>query len=34
MVKPGAALDPLLRRPFSIFEILRERDDRSSGSAC
>jgi len=27
MVKPGDALDPLLRRPFSIFEILR-----SSGS--
>ena len=27
MVKPGAALDPLLRRPFSIFEILRQRDD-------
>lgn len=26
MVKPGAGFDPLLRRPFSIFEILR--DDR------
>ena len=25
MVKPTAGLDPLLRRPFSIFEILRER---------
>lgn len=24
MVKPGSALDPLLRRPFSIFEILRD----------
>jgi dihydroorotate dehydrogenase electron transfer subunit len=24
MVKPGRGLDPLLRRPFSIFEILRE----------
>ncbi len=23
MVKPGTAIDPLLRRPFSIFEILR-----------
>jgi dihydroorotate dehydrogenase electron transfer subunit len=23
MVKPGASLDPLLRRPFSVFEILR-----------
>ena len=34
MIKPGAGLDPLLRRPFSIFEILRERDDRSSASAC
>jgi dihydroorotate dehydrogenase electron transfer subunit len=24
MVKPGRSLDPLLRRPFSVFEILRE----------
>jgi len=24
MVKPGRGLDPLLRRPFSVFEILRE----------
>ena len=24
MIKPGAARDPLLRRPFSIFEILRD----------
>src|SRR5690349_16874773 len=24
MVKPGRAHDPLLRRPFSVFEILRE----------
>jgi dihydroorotate dehydrogenase electron transfer subunit len=24
MVKPGAGLDPLLRRPFSVFEILRD----------
>jgi dihydroorotate dehydrogenase electron transfer subunit len=27
MVKPGEALDPLLRRPFSIFEILRDRGE-------
>jgi dihydroorotate dehydrogenase electron transfer subunit len=26
MVKPGSPNDPLLRRPFSIFEILRERE--------
>jgi dihydroorotate dehydrogenase electron transfer subunit len=24
MVKPGRSIDPLLRRPFSVFEILRE----------
>ena len=24
MVKPSAGVDPLLRRPFSIFEILRD----------
>ena len=24
MVKPGAAFDPLLRRPFSVFEIVRD----------
>jgi dihydroorotate dehydrogenase electron transfer subunit len=24
MVKPGRALDPLLRRPFSVFEVLRD----------
>ena len=24
MVKPGAGFDPLLRRPFSVFEILRD----------
>src|SRR6476661_2898457 len=24
MVKPGRAHDPLLRRPFSVFEILRD----------
>src|SRR5437868_10783192 len=26
MVKPAAGTDPLLRRPFSVFEILREGD--------
>src|SRR5688572_32777478 len=26
MVKPGRAHDPLLRRPFSVFEILRPKD--------
>jgi len=26
MVKPSAGLDPLLRRPFSVFEILRDAD--------
>lgn len=26
MIKPGAGFDPLLRRPFSIFEILRSGD--------
>jgi dihydroorotate dehydrogenase electron transfer subunit len=26
MLKPGTSFDPLLRRPFSIFEILRDRD--------
>jgi dihydroorotate dehydrogenase electron transfer subunit len=25
MLKPGAGFDPLLRRPFSVFEILRDR---------
>ena len=25
MVKPGRGGDPLLRRPFSVFEVLRER---------
>ena len=24
MVKPGAGFDPLLRRPFSVFEVLRD----------
>src|SRR5882724_9034673 len=31
MVKPGAGFDPLLRRPFSVFEILR--DSRGAPSA-
>src|SRR5262249_34836466 len=26
MVKPGAGFDPLLRRPFSVFEIFRDAD--------
>ena len=26
MVKPAPGLDPLLRRPFSVFEVLRDRD--------
>jgi len=26
MIKPAAGLDPLLRRPFSVFEILRDSD--------
>jgi dihydroorotate dehydrogenase electron transfer subunit len=31
MVKTSGGQDPLLRRPFSIFEILRDRDGRPSG---
>lgn len=31
MVKPGAGSDPLLRRPFSVFEILREAGGAPSG---
>jgi dihydroorotate dehydrogenase electron transfer subunit len=31
MIKPGAGLDPLLRRPFSVFEILRTPDGTPSG---
>lgn len=31
MVKASPSLDPLLRRPFSIFEILREPDGRPRG---
>jgi len=31
MLKPGAGADPLLRRPFSVFEVLR--DDRGAAAA-
>jgi dihydroorotate dehydrogenase electron transfer subunit len=31
MLKPSRGLDPLLRRPFSIFEVLRGGDGRPSG---
>ena len=31
MVKPTRGSDPLLRRPFSIFEVLRDRDRRPVG---
>jgi len=31
MVKPQAGLDPLLRRPFSVFEILRDAGGRPTG---
>ncbi len=31
MVKPAPGTDPLLRRPFSIFEILRDRDGTPTG---
>ena len=31
MVKPVAGLDPLLRRPFSVFEIVRDRTGRVLG---
>ena len=31
MIKPSRGTDPLLRRPFSIFEILRGADGRPSG---
>jgi dihydroorotate dehydrogenase electron transfer subunit len=33
MIKPGHGHDPLLRRPFSIFEILREPMARPAGAA-
>ena len=31
MVKPARGTDPLLRRPFSIFEILRDASGESTG---
>jgi dihydroorotate dehydrogenase electron transfer subunit len=31
MIKPTAGVDPLLRRPFSIFEILRDADGTHTG---
>ena len=31
MVKPSRSSDPLLRRPFSIFEILRDANDQPTG---
>jgi dihydroorotate dehydrogenase electron transfer subunit len=31
MVKPGVGIDPLLRRPFSVFEILRDHRGRATG---
>jgi dihydroorotate dehydrogenase electron transfer subunit len=31
MLKPGTGFDPLLRRPFSVFEILRDRHGAPSG---
>jgi dihydroorotate dehydrogenase electron transfer subunit len=31
MVKPGSGSDPLLRRPFSVFEILRDAGGRTMG---
>src|SRR3954469_18749952 len=31
MMKVGAAVDPLLRRPFSVFEVLRSNDGTPSG---
>ena len=34
MVKPGRGTDPLLRRPFSVFEVLREQRHVSPASRC
>jgi dihydroorotate dehydrogenase electron transfer subunit len=31
MIKPSAGLDPILRRPFSVFEILRDATGRTTG---
>ena len=34
MVKPGRGGDPLLRRPFSVFEVLRDQRTRRPASRC
>ena len=31
MIKPSAGLDPMLRRPFSVFEVLRDASGRTTG---
>ena len=31
MVKPAGVTDPLLRRPFSVFEVLRDKNGRADG---
>jgi dihydroorotate dehydrogenase electron transfer subunit len=31
MIKPARGIDPLLRRPFSIFEILRDEQGAATG---
>src|SRR5258708_6849813 len=31
MIKPGAGVDPLLRRPFSVFEVLRDAGGHATG---
>src|SRR6478672_5642237 len=31
MIKPGRGHDPLLRRPFSVFEVLRDEDGTPTG---
>ena len=31
MIKPGAGFDPLLRRPFSVFEVLRDAGGNATG---
>jgi dihydroorotate dehydrogenase electron transfer subunit len=31
MIKPGSGHDPLLRRPFSVFEVLRDEDGTPTG---
>ena len=31
MIKPGAGFDPLLRRPFSVFEVLRDPGGNATG---